>query len=166
MSIPMFFHAIKREDSILVDGGLYYNYPINLFDNKKYVLASKNYLPTQYDKTPGAVYNKETLGLRVDSIDEIAANKGEVSSPSKKIDSLKTYISALFEGLLEMANRVHLHKNDWHRTIYIENPGVTATEFNLSNKKKELLVKNGIEAVQAYFNWYDNPPKSEIPINK
>ena len=37
MSIPLFFAAVKKNHSIYVDGGVTWNYPIDLFDEKGYV---------------------------------------------------------------------------------------------------------------------------------
>lgn len=37
MSIPIFFMAVKNNDDVFVDGGLTSNYPIQIFDNKKYI---------------------------------------------------------------------------------------------------------------------------------
>ena len=33
MSIPLYFRSVRIFDDIMVDGGVSYNYPINLFDN-------------------------------------------------------------------------------------------------------------------------------------
>ncbi len=38
MSIPLYFQAIfNEEDEVLVDGGVTRNYPVDLFDHKKYL---------------------------------------------------------------------------------------------------------------------------------
>jgi NTE family protein len=167
MSIPLFFRAVKRNKEVLVDGGVYYNFPLNLFDNEKYLSDKKNCSPAPYLKREGAIYNKETLGLRVDSVEEIEANLGKIDSVDRDIKSIKSYSLALIEGLVEMANRVHLHKNDWHRTIYIESGNVKATDFSLGDKEKDLLLANGRNGVEGYFEWFDKPKKGEEkPLNK
>ncbi|HDO30326.1 MAG TPA: patatin, partial [Desulfobacteraceae bacterium] len=50
MSIPLFF-AAKRSvrGDVYIDGGVLANYPVKLFDRKKY-LSSKNYTETKYYK--------------------------------------------------------------------------------------------------------------------
>ncbi len=164
MSIPLFFKSVRFDNNTFIDGGVYYNYPINLFDNEKYLFNQLNCSSAPYDKRKGAVYNKETLGLRVDSIEEISLNLGKIDAVEKRISSIKDYLISIIEGLTEMANRAHLHKNDWHRTIYIENPGVKTTDFNLASKQKSLLVKKGKLGASNYFKWFDSP--SEKPLNK
>src|SRR3989442_3497051 len=88
MSIPLFCASVKlaRGDRY-VDGGVLDNYPIKLFDREKYIDAedrpmhsgrpeyyedeNKRFLPTHPDSSP-YVYNKETLGFRLDSKTEIS----------------------------------------------------------------------------------------------
>lgn len=65
---------------------------------------------------------------------------------------------------LSVQNNMHLHSDDWQRTIYIDTKGVKTMDFALSNRKKAELIKSGIEGVQKYFNWYDDP--SETPVNR
>jgi NTE family protein len=151
---------------VYVDGGLYYNYPINIFDNKKYV-SEENSLPAPYDCRPGAVYNKETLGLRVDTKDEIKSHLKKIEEPPKKIKSLKDYAMVFIGGLTDNLNKMHLHKNDWHRTIHIDALGVGATDFDLEDKTIQELIQSGRDGVKNYFRWFDNPAEDEEqPINK
>ena len=49
----------------------------------------------------------------------------------------------------------HLHSDDWHRTIYIDTLGVKTTEFDLSDERKEDLVKSGRVHTEGYFTWFD-----------
>lgn len=43
MSIPLFFAAVKEDDGdIFVDGGVTWNYPLNLSDDKKYLSHQDN----------------------------------------------------------------------------------------------------------------------------
>ena len=130
MSIPLFFKAVENKKDIFVDGGIYYNYPINLFDDK--------------------VYNKETLGLRVDTNEEVSSIKLE-----KEISSLKSYIMILIGSIIDMANKIHLKKEDWERTIYINVGNIRATQFDLTEKQKEQLIKAGEKYAKKYFEWFD-----------
>jgi len=88
MSIPLFFAAIrKNEGDVCVDGGLINNYPIKLFDREKYVSLNrrKTKYYEKYNRTLRKidkekylwVYNKETLGFRLDSAKEIAVFRNQ-----------------------------------------------------------------------------------------
>jgi len=165
MSIPLFFSAVKLDGEYHVDGGLYYNYPIGIFDNSKYV-KTENFLPAPYDPRPGAVYNKETLGLRVDTKDEIKNRIRKIDAPPKQIKNLKDYGLVLIGGFIDNLNKMHLHKNDWHRTIFIDDMGVGTTDFDLTPKTIKDLINSGEEMAKSYFDWFDSPNPDEPPINK
>lgn len=100
MSIPLFFQAMRdfRQD-VFVDGGLLDNYPVKLFDRRKYVDGSKkkNCRETgYYDETneqldirrvaEKCVYNKETLGFRLDKEEEILMFRDGAEPQSAEID--------------------------------------------------------------------------------
>lgn len=155
MSIPVFFRAIFRKSSVFVDGGIYYNYPLDLFDHKRYLSNNK--------KDNSKVYNKETLGFRVDTPDEIAEKRNR-NKTAKKITSLMSYLKTLITSLIDLANKRHLSDKDWHRTVYIDSLGIETTQFNLTSEEKSNLIKSGEKGVLDYFTWFDNP--KEKPINK
>lgn len=168
MSIPLFF-AAKRSarGDVYVDGGVLDNYPVKLFDRKKY-LESENYAEPEYYKKintrfKGAdrpissyVYNKETLGFRLDSKEEISVFRDHAEPPHRKIDNFFDYTWALIHTILEGQQSSHLHNDDWARTVYIDTLGVSTTDFDLSDAKKRALVQSGKQGAQKYFEWYDN----------
>jgi NTE family protein len=169
MSIPLFFAAVRQEEGIYVDGGVTWNYPIDLFDDKKYLdPESKAFkipdYPTKYDENQ--VYNKETLGFRVDTKDEIKAEKESWRRPPAKIDNLLDYAGVLLGFIMDMANKAHLHKNDWHRTAFIDAGGVRTTEFDLPDSKVEMLLESGRKGVREYLSWFNDPNAKETPLNR
>ena len=169
MSIPLFF-AAKRSvrGDVYVDGGVLDNYPVKLFDRKKY-LDSGNFTETEYYKKINAafvdaerpisnyVYNKETLGFRLDTKAEISLFRDHAEPQHKKIDNFFKYTWALISTLMGAQDSAHLHSDDWARTIYIDTLGVSTTDFDLSDDKKKELVSSGREGTVKYFEWYDNP---------
>ena len=103
------------------------------------------------------VYNKETLGFRLDGKDEIEMYLNPDAQPAEKeIKSLFTYTKALVTTLIDFQNNVHLHSDDWQRTIYIDTLGVNSTDFGISDSKKKKLVESGITNTKKYFMWYNN----------
>jgi NTE family protein len=180
MSIPLFF-AAKRSPrgDVYVDGGVLDNYPVKLFDRKKYIedqdFEAHSRDPKYYGDHNQAlkqlgreispyVYNKETLGFRLDSEGEIAVFRDQAEPPQQKIDDFFSYAWGLIETIMEGQANQHLHSDDWQRTIYINTLGVKTTEFDLSDEKKEALVESGREKTRKYFEWYDNP--EENPVNR
>jgi NTE family protein len=175
MSIPLFF-AAKRSvrGDVYVDGGVVDNYPIKLFDRQKYV--QENFaIPEYYDehnqmlRAEGKdispyVYNKETLGFRLDSAREIAVFRDQAEPEHRKINDFFTYTWSLVETIMGIQDNQHLHSDDWQRTIYIDTLGVKTTDFDLSDAMKDALVESGRKNTQRYFEWYDDPAKK--PANR
>ena len=110
------------------------------------------------------IYNKETLGLRLDSKQEIGAFRYGAEPAHHKIDDFFEYIKALISTIIESQGNTHLHSDDWQRTIYIDTLGVETTDFNLSDTMKKKLKNSGIKGANAYFKWF-NSPKSN-PANR
>jgi NTE family protein len=79
-------------------------------------------------------------------------------------DDFFSYTWGLVQTVLSIQNSVHLHGDDWQRTIYIDTLGVGTTDFDLDDAKKEALVASGRTHTQKYFDWYNNPASQ--PANR
>ena len=173
MSIPLFFRAVQNinnDGHVYVDGGLLDNYPIKVFDRASFITKESNKRETEYyDKTNKSlskklgqidkhVYNKETLGFRLDSKEEIEKflHPDMVMPIKNDIKTLFSYTKALVTTLIDFQNNVHLHSDDWQRTVYIDSLGVGSTDFKISDSKKKELVKSGFNHTQDYLKWYNN----------
>lgn len=170
MSIPLFFAAVFQARHVHVDGGVTWNYPVDLFDDRKFVAANDPWVPqppnytTVYDANQ--IYNKQTLGFRVDTHDEIKAEKESWRLPPAQIDDFMDYIKVLVGFMGDMANKMHLHENDWHRTIAIDAAGVRTTDFDLPDSKVKMLTENGRKGAGEYFNWFNDPNSKPPPLNR
>jgi len=158
MSIPLYFQAVRNEEGeVLVDGGVTRNYPINLFDHIKYLDNQENGEEVDYNQTKGFIFNHETLGFRLDDEGE-KANSMVTNQPIfQDIENIYNYAQALVTFMRQTASRIHLHKNDWNRTIVIDTTGVGVTEFDITKEKIESLIENGQKGVKSHFEWRNNP---------
>lgn len=179
MSIPIYFAAVrdKRRD-VFVDGGVFDNYPIKLFDRVKYVdkevELSKQVRETEYyqeinnkltDPTNRYVYNKQTLGFRLDSGREIAMFWEGKEPEHHRIKNVEDYAYALGKAIMNVQTNQHLHGDDWHRTVYIDTIGVGTTQFDLNDELKKKLVREGEKGIKRYFQWYDKSDPEDRPKN-
>ena len=180
MSIPLFFAVVRDErGDVFVDGGVLNNFPIKLFDRKKYIsyenqarMAFKRPYYNEENKTfrkkhPDSspyVYNKETLGFRLDTKQEIAVFRYGSEPRKERIGGIFSYIRALMTTILESQGNMHLHSDDWERTIYIDTKGVGTTDFHLSDATKDKLEKSGRDCAVDYFKWFDDLKKN-MPYN-
>lgn len=183
MSLPLFFASVRNpRGDVYVDGGLLYNYPVKLFDRQKYIAAGDPKTaarPTEYyDKENKAflkgarkgsspyVYNRQTLGFRLDSKREIAALRYGDVAVARKIEDFLDYSKALLSTALAAQEMAHLHSDDWQRTIYIDTLGISTTDFGITAKRRDALVASGRACTKAYFDWFDTAKGKEAPVNQ
>ena len=170
MSIPLFFASVKRDGHVYVDGGLLDNYSIKTFDQVDFVDDKKHNIrrTDYYEKlnTKKAVqakigdnhyiYNKETLGFRLDAKEDITMYLSHTETVRNQINTFFTYSKALITTLIDFQDNVHLHSDDWQRTVYIDTLGVRAIDFNISDVKKQKLLDSGRQYTEDYLAWYNN----------
>jgi len=181
MSIPLFFAAVRygRRKDVYVDGGVILNYPVKLFDREKYIDMTSEaeaarrveyynqenaaFLLEQPDRSP-YVYNRQTLGLRLDTAEEIGLFRYNQPTSGKKIEDFFDYAKALISAVMAVQENQHLHGDDWQRTLYINTLDVGTTDFDISPEKKSALIKEGIVGAEKYFKWFESA--SENPVNR
>lgn len=167
MSIPLFFASMRRGSDVYVDGGVLDNYPIKLFDREDF-LYSKNFTETDYYRrinqrrpasaapSPKYIYNKETLGFRLDTKEDIAVFHDHAPPAHSRIGDFPEYTWALIKTLLDAQQNTHLHSDDWARTVYIDTLGVSTIDFDLSDERKTALYDSGRDCTLKYFEWFDS----------
>ena len=101
------------------------------------------------------MYNKETLGFRLDAQEEIGIFRDHKEPVHHLITNFVTYAKGLIRTLIDHQLNLHLHDDDWQRTIYIDASAAKTTEFDLTDEKKQALIEAGKTGVRKYFEWYD-----------
>jgi NTE family protein len=155
MSIPLFFACSRGKGrDVIVDGGLTWNFPINLFDHKKYLSSETGGKQISYATKADQVFNTETLGIRLDTTKELQMNLKDWENVPIEIDNIVKYGWALAAFIRAVANKSHLHKNDWTRTVFVDvGEDIGFTDFDLNNAEKAFLVQAGIDGVRTYLEW-------------
>ena len=157
MSIPLFFRAViidqkgniiqKPKDlsglDVMVDGGIIANYPIHIFDQLQYLNAT--------DLASGKLFNSETLGIRLDTDEQISYDKNNQGLAPHNINTFKDYIGAFYAIVIEQLNRQDLKPEDWGRTISVSTKNFSPKIKRLSEKEKTILLSSGQEGVQSFF---------------
>jgi len=155
MGLPLFFPPVWVDGCYYIDGGVAYNYPIDLFDH-------------------GDTLNSQTLGLKLDIPEEIATalTNYTMTAPRNlsmadtllEADQTKEpllfdmigFISNLVSFLTNQVNDGKLKKGDDNRTIYINSGSVGTADFGLAPEKKKGLCHNGEKWANNFFAWYDS----------
>ena len=154
MCIPFYFKSVKWKKNIMVDGGMGYNYPVDLFDDEKYVNDPANFEKVEQGENIYKV-NKETLGLWLDTKADINNLRHQTPAGYKKIKNIKEFTFSVVDYLMEMANMAHLENYDWERSILIDSLDVKATDFDKVKQKAQELIESGKKGVKDYFNWLE-----------
>ena len=127
MSIPLFFAAreaeINGQPDIFVDGGVLWNYPLNL-------LAASAEHPT--------------LGFHLGSIPT------ERYPINNLVDYSKNLISTLLEVQVDaLCNGGR--REDVRRTVFIDPLGISTTDFDITRRQKCDLINSGARHTVSYF---------------
>lgn len=132
VGIPLIFAPVRHEGCVYVDGGLCWDFPIDLFDASGAPVA-------------------ETLGFALGTRREIEADRRNWGSPPVPTLGLWSYLRALATLVTRSANRGHLHPDDIARTIFIDDLGVRPADFDAAPPVIERLIASGRQAAQDYF---------------
>ncbi|QNH62555.1 patatin-like phospholipase family protein [Hymenobacter sediminicola] len=162
MSIPLYFRAVLLDKQghvvrqpakgqaveVLVDGGLLANFPIDLFDDARYLSAlASDTLPAA-----GPFANPETLGLRLDRPEQLPYDRqpgGRQQLAPYAIQDFGSYMGALYNVAIENLNPAR--PGDWVRTISISTAGFNPKIKRMSAEQKQQLMDSGQAGVQAFF---------------
>jgi NTE family protein len=185
MSIPLMFAAVHDAlGNTDVDGGVLNNYPVRLFDQGKYIdlnahpthaTLTKFYKQVNRAADPSSfqyLYNRETLGFRLSSPQNLPV--GENAQPATRVEirSLFNYLARLVAAFRNVQNNSHLETEDWHRTIFVDTLQVDGFNFHIDTDTKKRLAESGRQGVINYFKWYDNAKDgsagatADVPYNR
>ena len=142
MSIPLLFEPVKIDGDYHVDGGLAWNYPIDIYDEK---ITKK--LNGDFTRD----FNRSTLGFFLEP-QELVEEGEQFKTDQYSIHSLKSFGMALGSYLYETANSKHMHPEDSKRTVFIDDLGISGTNFEISKQRIEDLIISGKKATEAYFS--------------
>ncbi|MCP9768640.1 patatin [Lacihabitans sp. LS3-19] len=154
MSIPLYYRSLwiskegkvfeqntpEENTRLFVDGGLLLNYPIDVFDDKKY----------NENLNSGDFFNEQTLGLRLEKCQQIDHELSKKSGLAEQdIVDFGSYMDAL--GGLIMRNVNPPNPRDTERTIYINDLGLSARVRKVPDFEKVQMMTAGQQAVIEFF---------------
>lgn len=126
ISLPYYFQPVKLNyhDNLdyMVDGGIFSNYPIWIFDVK-------------------GVPRWPTIGFK---FIESSYNKS-------KRNGILTFTKDLLESIIDTSDETFIANKDKVRTINIPTLGVKTTEFNISKSKCNELYNSGYNAAESFL---------------
>ena len=136
MSIPVLFKPFKIKGDYFVDGGLSWNYPIDIFDARR--------------DDGSKIYNQATLGFFLEP-QSLVKDGPNFNPPRMQINSLKHAMEAMVAFASDNSNADHIHPEDAMRTVFVDNLGVSATDFSIRKAKIKELIASGRKATTTFL---------------
>jgi NTE family protein len=99
----------------------------------------------------GQVAAAKTLGLRIDSDEQIARDQGDKQLCYQNIEGTSDLMKSLYYITKENLNRAYLTPADWQRTISISDSRIGPKVKRLSEAEKQLLITAGRNGVKNYY---------------
>lgn len=141
MAIPFFFRPVRFDAPetdfgdqhftaskiTWVDGGMLSNFPVEVFD-----------------RTDGGASRWPTIGIKLSARQSIVPPANEVHGA----------ISEAFAALHTLVNndeRYYVPSSKSDRTIFVDNAGISATDFGITRQQQDTLFANGRTAAQTYL---------------
>jgi NTE family protein len=123
MSLPYVYVPIHYKCVYYIDGGYLNNYPID-------------YLDTNYP-------NEESIGFR------LMGGEGVIDCHNLNLNILTLN---LLESAIERIEYLETREDDIDRTVEIDTGNLVCTDFNIDNKTKIVLIKNGFDATDSFLS--------------
>jgi NTE family protein len=156
VSIPLYFRAVfvdsqgtvykkpgkEQQLDVMVDGGIIGNFPITIFDS----------FATDSANNQHRIPNYQTIGVRIDSDQQIQHDAGSRELVPVQIRNLNDYMSALYILVIENLNRHELTDEDWARTIAVSSVGISPRVKRMSKEQKERLIQSGRDYTLKYIS--------------
>ncbi len=138
-----------------LDGGMLYNFPIETFDQKKYL--------TQEDLGPEGncpKFNKETIGFSLFS----SLTPQQTQRNVKNTGDLLKGICQVYLGAEEAIRSLNPYNQS--RVIEIDVKDVGTLSFNMSDEKKKELVASGLQAMKTFIGKQTASPATVTDLEK
>lgn len=147
MTIPLFFEALRFDGESFgsgdyyVDGGVFDNYPMHIFDAPEFSKGSSQYRNG---------INWETLGCYL-------YPARDIDREYEHIEGLMSYMKAVVSSLYSSHQVASYDLNPFNqqRTIRIDDQGVDPTDFSIrrGDELYEALIESGRKATREYLKY-------------
>jgi NTE family protein len=147
-------HPYKKKVNY-VDGGMFKNYPIEIFDHK---IITKN---SEFN-----FFNFETLGFRLRSREgeEERTKNYEIDDENGNLDDgVIAFMKSVLGFFYNREDSNHSFRvQDNARAVFIDTLGFGTMDFDLTQKDKELLFKSGKKAIDEYIDYVKSIKQSNL----
>lgn len=159
MSIPLYYQAVflspdgkvldapkpNEPYNVFVDGGMLMNYPIEIFDQTKYLSETE---PNQENVS---FCNMETIGLRLERCEQIDhETQLKDGLAPYEINDFGSFLGALYNVVMENVNISKVE--DKKRTIYINDMNMSPRVRKIPEEEKQKMMLCGRQGVIEFLS--------------
>ncbi|MDB5178472.1 MAG: Conserved rane protein of unknown function [Patescibacteria group bacterium] len=128
MSLPFFYEPARLGKSLLVDGGVLSNFPIDLFDD---------------------ISAWPTFGIKLSA-------RPEGDTRTRPADGPVEFAQAILQTMLNAHDQMHLDDPcTLKRTMFVDAAAVKTTDFDITPAQQELLYQNGRKGAEKFLAGWD-----------
>lgn len=138
MSIPFFYEPVRirnaktKHESVLVDGGLLSNFPVNVFD-----------------RTDGKRPRWPTFGIKLSA-------RPDANQVPNKITNTLTFAKAMVATMTSGHDQMHIDDDCVKaRTIFVDTFKVRSTDFGLKKTVARKLFNSGVSYAEKFLDEWD-----------
>ncbi len=137
MSIPFFYEPARLKDSLLVDGGLLSNFPVDIFDGGS---------------------DRPTIGIKL-------SNKSDALSEMQPVSNPLQYAMAIMGTATNAHDAMHIDDPcTQQRTIFIDTFDIKATNFDITREQQVKLYESGQKYAKEFLaSWDYDAYKASCP---
>jgi NTE family protein len=144
MSIPFFYEPVHLSgkdgkgtatESLMVDGGMLSNFPIDVFD-----------------RTDGKPARWPTFGVK------LSARPGAVGTPKFNTENTLDFAKAMIGTMTSFHDQMYIEDPAvLARTVFVDTLSVRATDFDIDEKTQDHLYENGRQAAKGFLRGWSFP---------
>ena len=142
ISYPFVFTAVKHDQQLYIDGGLYDNFPITFWDR-----CVDNPHP-------------KTLGILLSTQQQVERKQFDTQTIFKYIQSIWDQVTNQHQ-LIVLKNE---RDNGFRRVIEINTGDIKTFDFDISQEQMQQLINDGYQACKDFFNDYRVPSVLEEAV--
>ena len=125
---------------VMIDGGLLNNYPIWVFDGES---IGDHLLSEETMK------QSKTLGFKLMSSAE--KKDDQLYYQYEEINDILDYFKTFINSMSVQIERGHIRTGYWDKTVCIDTKEVQSMDFDITEEKKEELIKSGYNSTKNHF---------------